>query len=108
MEKNKIELACFEIIAYSGEAKALFLEAYDCALELNYDLANSKIKEGKTLLNKTHQAHMELLTIEAQEEKSNISLLLVHAEDQFMSAENALIMAEKMLLFIKKFESKLT
>ncbi|WP_218674573.1 PTS lactose/cellobiose transporter subunit IIA [Mycoplasmopsis anatis] len=107
MDKEiNVELIAFELIANSGGAKALFLEALDAAIESNFELAEQKIKEGKQLLQNVHSSHAELLTAEANKQINNIPLLLIHAEDQFMQAESALINAEKTIKIFRKLNSK--
>ncbi|WP_027334164.1 PTS lactose/cellobiose transporter subunit IIA [Mycoplasma elephantis] len=101
MDKTKIEQSAFEIISYSGAAKALFSEAIDYLIKNDVVKATEKIKEGKEELTKVHKAHFELISCEAKGTELDFSLLLTHAEDQFMSAENAMFLAEKMLLFKK-------
>lgn len=105
--ENKIEQHCFEIISFSGGAKALFLEAVDLAMEFQFEEAAAKIKEGKDILKQGHQAHAELLTMDVNGEMPHMPLLLVHAEDQFMSSEDALTLANKTLKLMKVISEKL-
>ncbi|UUD36667.1 Lactose-specific phosphotransferase enzyme IIA component [Mycoplasmopsis californica] len=102
MNKTKIEQAAFEIISFAGAAKALFSEAIDLISQNNLKTAKDKIKEGKLELAKVHKAHFELISFESQGNQLEFSLLLVHAEDQFMSAENAMFLAEKLLILPHK------
>ena len=51
-----------EIVAKVGEAKSLFIEAIDLALENKKEEAELKIKEGKKIFNEGHKAHAKLLT----------------------------------------------
>lgn len=51
------------------------------------------MKEGKEFFVKGHEAHAGLIQKEAAGEKTNVSLLLMHAEDQLMSAETIELMA---------------
>ena len=51
-----------------------------------------------------HHAHAELVQKEAAGEKSEYSLLLMHAEDQLMSAEAFGILAEEFVDVYKMME----
>lgn len=44
-----------------------------------------------------HEAHFELIQKEAQGESVGGSLILIHAEDQLMSAEGFKIIAEELI-----------
>ena len=79
---EKFELACFQIITYVGTARTHFINAIHCAKEGKYDEAAELIKQGDEAFSLGHNAHADLLTI------SNGYMLLMHAEDQLMSAES--------------------
>lgn len=96
-----IELISFQIIANVGEAKANFINAIKYAKEKDFDKANKCINDGEEQMIKGHKAHMDVLSKQANGEKLPFDLLLVHAEDQMMSAETIKIMAEELLNYIK-------
>lgn len=102
MDSNKIVASAFEIISYSGSAKAQFSSAIDQIIDNNIEQAEKFLTEGKAELAKVHNAHFDLISYEAQGNQLPFSLLLTHAEDQFMSTENALFLAETMLKQAKK------
>ncbi|QIW62489.1 PTS lactose/cellobiose transporter subunit IIA [Mycoplasmopsis gallinacea] len=104
--ENNIEQLCFELISFSGEAKNCFLEAIDLAFDEKLEQAKEKVKEGKKFLKNTHNAHSNLLTASLNGQIQNESVLIMHSEDQFMSAENALVMAEKMIKLVEKLTDK--
>ncbi|WP_027120582.1 PTS lactose/cellobiose transporter subunit IIA [Mycoplasmopsis lipofaciens] len=106
MDETKLEQACFEIISYSGEAKSLFLSAIDFAMDFDFETAKNKIKEGKSFLQKTHKAHADMLTADINGELKKMPLILVHAEDQFMGCEQSLVLAEKIIKMMQKFETQ--
>lgn len=99
---NELEMNIFTIISSAGNARSLFIEAIDCAEEKNYELAEQKIIEAKENFINAHKIHLNLLSDEMNNDKSSVSLLLLHAEDQLMSAEAFSILAEK---FIKVYKS---
>lgn len=102
---NELELACFKIISNVGTARSCYVEAIQKAKENKIEEAKEKIKEGETSFLIGHSAHAELLQKDAANEKIDISLLLLHAEDQLMSAEGFKIIAEE---FIDNYQRIIT
>lgn len=101
-----IEMICFNIITNVGMARASFIEAIDLACDGKFLEADEKMKEGKEFFLQGHHAHTELIQKEASGEKTELMLILVHAEDQLMSAEAFKILAEKFIALNKKIESR--
>lgn len=83
-----IELICFEIINNAGEATAHYSEALQNAKKGLFERADLEVEEGNKYFNLSHKVHSKLIQKEASGEKFEITLLLVHAEDQLMFAEN--------------------
>lgn len=82
-----LELICFEIISAVGSARSFYIESIQAAKKGDYDEANSLIAQGNEMFTQGHHAHAKLIQQEASGEETKISLLLLHAEDQLMSAE---------------------
>lgn len=101
-----IEMTCFQIISSVGMARGSYIEAIDLANEGKFEEAEAKIKEGEEFFNGGHAAHATLIQKEASGEKTEIVLLLLHAEDQLMSAENFKIIAEKFIDLNRKLKEK--
>ena len=92
-----IEMISFNIISNVGMARASSIEAIDFALDGDFEKANEKIEEGHQFFLNGHHAHAELIQMEANGDDNILSLLLVHAEDQLMSAENFKILADRFI-----------
>ncbi|HSL85957.1 MAG TPA: PTS lactose/cellobiose transporter subunit IIA [Bacteroidales bacterium] len=92
-----LELICFEMIAANGSARSFFMEALAAAKEGNFEEADRLMSEGEAMLEDGHHAHGNLLSQEASGDKVKVDLLLIHAEDQMMSAETFKIMAGEMI-----------
>lgn len=101
-----IVMVCFEIISNVGMARGSYIEAIDLATEGKFDEAEAKIQEGNEFFVKGHTAHTDLIQKEAAGEKTEVVLMLVHSEDQLMSAENFKILAEKFIALSKKIYEK--
>lgn len=88
---NNLELSSFKIISSVGMAKSSYIEAMNAAEKGNFDLADEKFfSEG-------HEAHSGLIQQESSGDDIKLSLLLMHAEDQLMSAETIKIMAKEVI-----------
>ena len=60
------------------------------------------IKEGDVSFNQGHTEHTSLLSMEASGELDGSGLLLIHAEDQLMSAEGFRIIAKEFIDVYKR------
>lgn len=92
-----LELISFQIISNVGMAKSLAIEAVREVRQGNYDLAKRKIEECSSFMEEAHHAHTELIQKEASGEKVEFSLILMHAEDQMLSAETIIVLANEMI-----------
>ncbi len=92
-----MELVAFEIISNVGMAKSLAIEAIREGRSGNYEEAENKIKEAREFLVQGHHAHAGLIQKEAAGEKLQFSLMIMHAEDQLMSAETIKDIAIEMI-----------
>lgn len=97
-----IELIAFKIISTVGTARSLYIEAIQAAKHNDFKKAEELIKEGEAVFVEGHHAHAELVQKEAGGEATTLSLLLVHAEDQLMSAEGFKIVAEEFIDVYRK------
>jgi PTS system cellobiose-specific IIA component len=104
MEEN-----VFEIILHGGDARALAYEALDLAKDGKIVEAKEKLKEAQKELNLAHNTQTKLIQTEVNGEKLQISLLVIHAQDQLMTAiaeksliENMVVMYEE----IKELKNK--
>lgn len=101
-----LELVSFQIISTVGMARSMYIEAIQSAKAGNFEEAQAKIEEGQSYFLQGHHAHFELVQQEADELKPNVnvSLLLMHAEDQLMSAETFGILAQEFVDIYQRFE----
>lgn len=80
------ETIVFTIISESGEAKSLCMEAIDFAKQGAFDKAEQCIEEAERKLASVHLKQTSLIQSEAQGNRIEISLLLIHAQDHLMNA----------------------
>ncbi|MFV0393906.1 MAG: PTS lactose/cellobiose transporter subunit IIA [Coprobacillaceae bacterium] len=97
-----LELTCFQIISNVGGARSCFIEAIQHAKANNFEKAQEVMAEGEKFFTEGHHAHAQLIQSEANGELDKITLLLIHAEDQLMSAESFKILAGEFIDVYKK------
>ncbi len=94
---DKVEMICFEIISSVGTSRSCYVEAIKEARNGDLLKADELITEGNEMLRKGHAVHASLVRDEAEGRKTDISLLLIHAEDQMMSAETLGIVSKELI-----------
>lgn len=97
-----LEMICFQIISNVGGARSSYIEAIQKAKQGDFEGAEACMEAGQQQFLVGHEAHFELLQKEARGEAVGGSLILVHAEDQLMSAESFKIIAEEMIASYKR------
>lgn len=98
---EEMERICFELICNVGDARSSFIESIHEAKKGDFEKARERMKSGQESFSKGHHVHADLISKEANGNTSMISLLLIHAEDQLMSAETFKILSEE---FIELYE----
>lgn len=81
-----VEMTIFTIITHSGDARSSSMEAITHAKEGDFEKAQRCIEEAENKLSMAHKEQTKLIQAEAQGEKHDISLLLIHAQDHLMNA----------------------
>lgn len=94
---DELELVCFQIITAAGTARSNYIEAIQEVKKGNFDKSEELMKEGAKEFVQGHNVHSTLIEKEASGEKMNGSILVMHAEDQLMSAELFQIMAKEFI-----------
>lgn len=81
-----IEAIAMELVGNAGESRSLAFEALAEAKKGNYDEAEDKLKDSKKSILKAHELQTELIVKEADGEKMELGLLMVHAQDHLMTS----------------------
>lgn len=102
------ETILFQIISFVGSARSSYIEAIEQARHGDFEKAEELVKSGKDQFNEGHHAHMKLIQKSAagELEAGNCQMLLMHAEDQLMSAEAFGILAEEFMELYKILHKK--
>lgn len=103
---EKISEIAFNIITHSGEAKSEAMLAIYASKKGDFIKAKEKLNLANKEINIASEQHFELIQKEAQGEKINIPLLLMHAEDQLLSTQTMILLAEEIVELHKKIGDK--
>lgn len=79
-------------------------EAISKAKEGNIEEARKLLKESKVEVNKAHRCQIELIQQEACANKTDVSLVLIHAQDHLMNTINYQMLAYKIIDIHKIFQ----
>lgn len=99
---EEIEQICVEMISHVGVARSTYIEAIQKAKAGDFAEAEACMKAGKEEYLLGHEAHYELIQKGARGEHIQVPLILVHAEDQMMSAEAFQVIAEELIASYQK------
>ena len=100
--REKLEELDLQIIAAVGTARSMFVEALELAKEGKFEEANAKVAEADEMFAQGHDAHHDILAMQGQGIELPFDLMLVHAEDQMMSAEAFRLIATELMELYKQ------
>lgn len=87
----------FQIIMNSGEARSMAMEAIANAKEGKVDEARQLVKDARTEIHKAHKHQTQLIQGEANGQKNEVTVLLIHSQDHLMNGMTVLDMAEQFI-----------
>ncbi|WP_251032627.1 PTS lactose/cellobiose transporter subunit IIA [Mesobacillus foraminis] len=97
-----LEETIFQIILHGGNGKSSAMEAIAAAKAGDIEGAREKLQEAVNALNEAHHIQTSLIQSEIRGEKTEISLLMVHAQDHLM---NAITMKDLAAEFVDLYET---
>lgn len=97
LTKDQLVEIAFQIIAFSGDARGIAMEAVEEAKEGNIDEAKKMIEDARKTVNESHNYQTELLTSEANGEQVDFSVLLIHSQDHLMTSMCVIDLAEQLV-----------
>lgn len=102
MEDNSpSELVSMTIIANSGDARSFAFHALEEAKLGNFDEADKLLKQSDASANLAHKAQTDLLFAEANGNKQDINVLMVHSQDHLMTSMLAAELIKEIILLYK-------
>lgn len=102
---NEMEQQIVGMISTAGDSKAKAFEALKKVKESKYDEARALLQEAREIDLEAHKIQTQLITAEMSggENKPEVGLLMVHAQDHYMTSQLARDLIEEM---INVFEAK--
>ena len=103
------ETIAMTIIANAGDGKALAFDALEAASQGDFEKAGELLKQGDEASLVAHNTQSELLFAEANGEKVELDILLIHSQDHLitgMLAQELLKEMVKMYARIHELEKK--
>ncbi|MGT2960276.1 PTS cellobiose transporter subunit IIA [Streptococcus caballi] len=104
MNSDELQMAAFEIILNSGNARSIVHEAFDAMRQGDYDLAGQKLEEANEGFLLAHNAQTHLLQEYASGTEINVEIIMVHAQDHLMTTMTLREVALEMLELYKKIK----
>lgn len=89
-EELTLEQMAFMMILHSGNARSTIQEAIQTYKNGSYEAFEAQLATAREQLKEAHQTHFGQIQKEANGEKTDMSLLLLHAEDHLMSTQTML------------------
>ncbi|WP_179123838.1 PTS lactose/cellobiose transporter subunit IIA [Paraliobacillus ryukyuensis] len=74
------------IIVHGGNARSYAMRAMSAAKNLDFEEADQLVESANEELNKAHRIQTDLIQAESRGDKTEVSLLMVHAQDHLMNA----------------------
>jgi len=101
-EGNDMETIIFTLITHSGDARSSAMEAISFAKKGEFDQAEESLRNATEKLGEAHKAQTQLIQGEAQGNKTEFSLLLIHAQDHLMNAMTVKDLATEIVELYKR------
>lgn len=95
------EMIIMELVVNAGNARSIAIEALRQAKIGDYEKAEELIQEADSTLLAAHNAQTDMIQNEVKGEKTEVSLLMVHAQDHLMNAITVLDLVKEMIDILK-------
>lgn len=100
------EQVSFGIITEAGSAKSSAMEAIYAAKEGDFALAEEKMKNSNEEIARASHMHFDVISAEAQGQQLEYKVLFLHAEDQLLSTQTLILLAQEIIDLHKKIAGK--
>ena len=97
-----LETIAMTLVGNAGEGRSLDFEALNEAKKGNFEKAEQLLKESQERTLAAHEIQTQLICNEADGNKTEMSLLMVHAQDHLMTTMTLLEVAKEMLVLHRK------
>ncbi len=108
MGMNAAEQQIMGLISSAGESRAKAFQALQAARKRDYETAHALLKEAADVDVEAHNIQTSLIQAELSEggEKPKINLLMVHAQDHYMTAQLARDLVEEMIMILESRDNE--
>ncbi|MFD1064880.1 PTS lactose/cellobiose transporter subunit IIA [Oceanobacillus locisalsi] len=86
MTKEEVQMLSFQMILHAGNARSDAMEALLLAKKGQFEEAAVKMESAGEAFTEAHQMQANLLHEEANGETTELSVILIHAQDHLMNA----------------------
>jgi cellobiose-specific phosphotransferase system component IIA len=93
----KTEEIAFSLISLAGDSFSQLIMALQCAKANKKSEMEEKLAESDRLMNEAHKVQTELMVEEIRGDKTDISVLLIHAQDTLMNTILASTLIREMI-----------
>lgn len=96
---NEAEKQIMGLISSAGESRAKAFEALQKVRTQEYEVAHELLKEAQSLDVEAHNIQTAIIQqeLDPEQDKTEISLLMVHAQDHYMTAQLSRDLIEEMI-----------
>ena len=99
--ENGPEMVSFGIIAHAGDARSYAFGALAAAKAGNFEEAAELLKQSDAAAVEAHHMQTDLLINEANGNKTQVDVLLVHAQDHLMTSMLAVELVKELIELYK-------
>lgn len=103
---ERYEQMCMGLIVNAGEGRSCAMEALAYARKGDYEHAQEKISQAEDALLEAHREQISMIQQEAMGERTEVTLLLVHAQDHIMNAMTVLDLVREMIMMYQRMEGE--
>lgn len=96
-----IEKIVMGLVLNSGNARSTAIEALREARDGNFDRADALMEEADALLLQSHETQTEMIQAELNGEKTEVGLLMVHAQDHLMNAMTVMDLTRELIVILR-------
>lgn len=100
------EEVIFKIILHSGDARSYVMESFQKLRNGQNEEAHKLLEEADKSLNKAHKYQNDIIIKEINGEKIDTSILMMHAQDHFMTSMTMRDMAKEIILMFESQQNK--
>lgn len=102
-----MESIILNLITNSGEAKSLAMEAIAFSKVKSFEQAHEALEKAAKCLSLAHKSQTALIQAEAGGQQTELSMLLIHAQDHLMNAITTNDLAGEMVALYEMIFNKL-